>query len=112
MRIRKEIVTQTDRIILMTGRTGLRAWCEVCREQSGFLTPEQAAIVTHTDARSIYRLIETAYAEQIKSATQPQSPGRALARPGDGAYAWMETDGLHFFETADGLLFVCLNSLR
>ena len=108
MRIRKEIVTQTDRIILMTGRTGLRAWCEVCREQSGFLTPEQAALVTRTDARSIYRLIETAYAEQIKSAAEPQSP----ARPGDRACAWMETDGLHFFETADGLLFVCLNSLQ
>ena len=112
MRIRKEIVTETDRIILMIGRAGFTAWCEVCRVQSRLLTPEQAAIVTHNSARSIYRLIETAYAEQIERATEFQSPGHALARPGDGAYVWIETDGLHFFETAEGLLYVCLNSFQ
>ena len=112
MKIRKEIVTQTDRIILMTGRTGLNAWCEVCRKQSRLLTPEQAAIVTHNSARSIYRLIETAYAEQIESATELPSPVHALAHPGEGAGVWIETDGLHFFETAEGLLYVCLNSFQ
>lgn len=112
MRIRREIVTQTDRIILMTGRAGLRAWCEVCREQSRLLTPEQAAIVTHNSARAIYRLIEAAYAEQTESAAEPRPPAQAFARTGDGEYVWMETGGLHFFETAEGLLFVCLNSLR
>jgi hypothetical protein len=110
MRIRKEIVTETDRIILMTGRVGLRTWCEVCREQSGFLTPEQAAIVMQITARLIYRLIETAYAEQINSAPRLQSTGARA--PVDGAYAWIKTDRLHFFETAEGLLFVCLNSLQ
>jgi hypothetical protein len=111
MRIRREIVTETYRTILMTGRAGLTAWCEVCRMQSRLLTPEQAAIVTHDSARSIYRLIETACAEQTEEARREQPPGPAIARPGEGAYVWIVTDGLHFFETADGLVFVCLNSL-
>ena len=111
MRIRREIVTETYRTILMIGRAGLTAWCEVCLMQSRLLSPEQAAILTHNSARSIYRLIETAYDEQTKDARREQPPGPAIARTGDGAYVWVVTDGLHFFETADGLVFVCLNSL-
>ena len=112
MRIRREIVTETYRTILMTGRAGFTAWCEVCRMQSTLLTPEQAALVTHNSARSIYRRIETACAERTKDARGELPCGPAIARTGDGAYVWVVTDGLHFFETADGLVFVCLNPLR
>lgn len=109
MRIRTEIVTETDRIILMSGRASLMGWCAICSERSRLVTPEQAAIITRTGARAIYRLIETAYAEQIARAPRLLSTG---ARAVDGAYAWIETERLHFFETTEGLLFVCLNSLR
>ena len=112
MKIRKEIVLERDRIILMTGRAGLKTWCEVCQKQSGFLTPEQAALATNTDARSIYRLIEAAYAEGMESAPRLQSTGHMGTCPVDGARAWIETDRLHFFVTAEGLLFVCLDSLQ
>ncbi|HEX5733482.1 MAG TPA: hypothetical protein VF131_11670 [Blastocatellia bacterium] len=101
MRIRTEIVTKTDRIIMMNGRASLTAWCPVCSESSRLITPEQAAIITQTDARSIYRLIETAYAEQTERASER-----------DGAHLWVETKTFHFFETTEGLLFVCLNSLQ
>ena len=101
MKIRTEIITQTDRIILMNGRASLTAWCPVCSERCRLVTPEQAALITQKDARSIYRLIETACAEQTE---------RASVR--DGARAWVETEGFHFFETAEGMLFVCLNSLQ
>lgn len=101
MKIRTEIITKTDRIIMINGRTSLTAWCPVCCERSRLVTPEQAAIITQTDARSIYRLIETAYAEQTARASER-----------DGAHAWVETERFHFFETAEGLLFVCLNSLQ
>ncbi len=109
MKIRTEIITKTDRIILMNGRASLTAWCPVCSERSRLITPEQAAIITQTDARSIYRLIETAYAEQTERA--PRLPS-TTASERDGAYAWVETERLHFFETTEGLLFVCLNSLQ
>ena len=103
MKIRTEIVTQTDRIILMNGRASLTAWCPVCSERSRLITPEQVAIITQTDARSIYRLIETAYAELTE---------RASASERNGSYEWVETETFHFFETTEGLLFVCLNSLQ
>ncbi|HJQ70139.1 MAG TPA: hypothetical protein VKA70_14280 [Blastocatellia bacterium] len=101
MKIRTEIITKTDRIILLSGRASLTAWCLVCSERSRLVTPEQAAIITQTDARSIYRLIETACAEMAP---------RGVAR--DGEHDWVETEKFHFFETTDGLLFVCLNSLH
>ena len=111
MKIRTEIITKTDRIILINGRASLTAWCPVCSERSRLITPEQAAIITQTDARSIYRLIETAYAEQTGRAPRlPSSTARTSER--DGAYVWVETERLHFFETTEGLLFVCLNSLQ
>lgn len=103
MKIRTEIITQTDRIIMMNGRASLTAWCPVCSERSRLITPEQAAIITQTAARSVYRLIETACAEQTE---------RAPASERNGSYEWIETETFHFFETTDGLLFVCLNSLQ
>jgi hypothetical protein len=109
MRIRTEIVTETDRIILMNGRPSLTAWCPVCSERSRLVTPEQAAIIAQTDARSIYRLIETAYAEQTERASEFLPTG---SRADDATRVWIETQRLHFFETPEGLLFVCLNSLR
>jgi len=111
VKIRTEIITRTDRIILINGRAGLTAWCAVCSERSRLITPEQAAIIIRTDARSIYRLIETACAEQTGRASRPASfASRAGERRRD--YEWVETERLHFFETDDGLLFVCLNSLH
>ena len=101
MRIRTEIIIETDRIILINGRASYTAWCPVCSQRSRLITPEQAAIITQTAARSIYRLIETAYAEQTERLSER-----------DGDYEWVETERLHFFETAEGLLFVCLNSLQ
>jgi hypothetical protein len=92
-------VTETDRIILLNGRASLTAWCALCSERSRIATPEQAAIIAQTDARSIYRLIETACASQT-------------ARAADEASVWVETERLHFFETQEGLVFVCLNSRR
>jgi hypothetical protein len=109
MRIRTEIITETDRIILVSGRASITAWCAICSQRSTLVTPEQAAIIIRTGARAIYRLIETACAEQVARAPRLPSTG---ARAADEAYAWVEAGRLHFFETTEGLLFVCLNSLR
>jgi len=111
LRIRTEIITETDRIILINGRASLTAWCAVCSKRSRLVTPEQAATITQTNARSIYRLIETACAEQVERAPRIQSAS-ASASEIDAAYNWVEAERFHFFETAGGLLFVCFNSLQ
>ncbi len=55
------------------------------------------------------------WCSQCYSATPMVSPGQAAALAGVSVRTvnrWVEAETIHFLESADGQLFVCLNSLR
>lgn len=79
-RKRTEITLKTRQILVVRSPSSKPTfWCSECVEPSQMITPNEAAVLSDTGTRAIYRLIE------------------------DG--------GLHFVETRDGALLICLNSL-
>jgi len=60
MKRRREIIIETHRVQIIHGRTPQRAWCPACAGTTAMITPEEAAILAHVTARTIYRWVETA----------------------------------------------------
>lgn len=60
---RTEITVETHRVLAISRRQiSGRAWCSDCGEIVNRVTPEEAAVIAHVSARTIYRWIE---AEQL-----------------------------------------------
>lgn len=57
--IRTECSVEIDDVFVVKRRgRSVEGWCSGCRGQATMLTPEDAATLAGTKARSIYRLIE------------------------------------------------------
>ena len=57
--IRTECSVEIDDVFVVKRRgRSVEGWCSDCRGQATMLTPEDAATLAGTRARSIYRLIE------------------------------------------------------
>jgi hypothetical protein len=68
-RRKKTIVTieARERTTIRRGARSLVAWCEHCCAHVLMLTPDEAALVCRTDARSIFRQIEAGEIHFIES---------------------------------------------
>ena len=57
--IRTECSVEIDDVFVVKRRgRSVEGWCSRCRSQTTMVTPEDAATLARTRARSIYRLIE------------------------------------------------------
>lgn len=57
--IRTECTVEIDDVFIVKRRgRSVEVWCSGCRGQATMLTPEDAATLSGTGARSVYRLIE------------------------------------------------------
>jgi len=76
---RIEIITETERSIIVTRRPVPVMLCGACGSKTSMITPEQAAATVGVSVRTVYR--------------------------------WAEAERLHFFETTEGRMLICANSL-
>lgn len=75
-----EITIETEQVVVIRQQADVaERWCGGCSTFVRMVTPEQAALMTHISARTIYRQAENGE--------------------------------LHFTETPEGLLLICLDSL-
>lgn len=75
-----EITIETEQVTIVRRQAeGVESWGDGCSAIVRMVTPEQAALLTHISARTIYRRVEAGE--------------------------------LHFTETPEGLLLICLDSL-
>ena len=59
VRKRIEISLKTRQtLVIRSPRGGREYWCSECVEPSRMVTPDEAAVLSETSAREIYRLIE------------------------------------------------------
>jgi excisionase family DNA binding protein len=58
MKRRMEVITETDRIIIIKQHGGMLAWCSGCGREINMITPEQAAGLRGVTPRTIYRWVE------------------------------------------------------
>jgi hypothetical protein len=79
---RRTRITLTVRqtLVVSSSRRPVAAWCAECAQPSQMLTPDEAAVLSATSTRALYRQVEAGL--------------------------------LHFTETEDGLLLICLGSLQ
>ena len=58
--IRTECSVEIDDVFVVKRRgRSVEGWCSGCRSQATMVTPEDAATLTGTGARSVYRLVES-----------------------------------------------------
>ena len=75
-----EITIETEQVVVIRRQAEItQSWCDGCSAFTRMVTPEQAALLTHISARTLYRQAENGE--------------------------------LHFIETPEGLLLICLDSL-
>lgn len=79
MRRRIEIITETERELVITSRLDRLIFCEACGRRVQMITAEQAAAQAGITVRAVYRRVEA--------------------------------DRVHFIETAEGRLLICVNSV-
>jgi hypothetical protein len=59
MRRRTVVTLETNRVLVFRRRGGpILAWCEACARQVQMLTPDEAAVLSHSSPRAIYRQME------------------------------------------------------
>ncbi len=59
MRRRTEIILEVERTWISRGQGGpVFGWCGGCAKEAWMLKPEQAALITYQNTRTIYRRIE------------------------------------------------------
>jgi hypothetical protein len=58
-RRRTEVTVATHRVLSVLGQPPpARAWCEQCRREVPWVTPDEAASLVQVKARAIYRRVE------------------------------------------------------
>jgi hypothetical protein len=55
---RTEITIETDRLLFVSSTRKVVDWCAACGAQVEMVTVDQAAILAHVDARTIFRRVE------------------------------------------------------
>src|SRR5687768_11829950 len=70
VRIRRKtaVVVHTHQVTKVhLTRQSIRAWCQPCRAEVLMLTPDEAAAITQSTARDIYRRVEAGELHSIES---------------------------------------------
>ena len=58
-----------ERTTIHRERQSVRTWCDQCSAEVLMVTPDEAALIAHMDARAIFRRVESGQIHFIESAT-------------------------------------------